>query len=558
MTKKNVKLQPGLPAIGTHVDGRYELMGLLGRGGFGAVYLARQISMDREVALKILLSQSVNMKEMVQRFKREVMAIRNLSHPNTIQIYDFNTSKAGFLYYAMESVKGPTLKHVIKNDGPLPPSRVRHITRQILKSLSEAHASRIVHRDLKPANIMLAEMHGEVDFVKVLDFGIAKLLDTEDGEEELTNAGVLIGTISYMSPEQISSKNIGATTDIYALGLIGIEMLSGQSVFAKSGKWEILNKQISSDPIETPDFVQNDPIGRVFMKAVSKDPEERYQTALEMIKALDDVGTCAKTPLSQKGWKKSAKSGVKAASISQSGPISNSGPIPTQDTPNQPIPLSPDDLEEIPALVDRRPLPTAESAAVKNSDYQSDATSHVPSKFAENKTAILIAAAIAGALLLIIGVVLLTGDPAEEVTPEIEKEVVVENVAEEIKLGTEEKSKRVYLRGPKFAEVFSDADEPLGDLPLEVSVDKPTTFKVKAKGHEDKELVISPSSSDEIFVAMTEVKAEPKRKEKKKKSKKKSRKPPKKKEPKKVEKKTKKKSPDWAPIKKTDKVKAWD
>ncbi len=570
-----MKLQPGLPAIGTQVDGRYELLDLLGKGGFGAVYLARQISMDRNVALKILLSQALNMDEMVQRFKREVMAIRNLSHPNTIQIYDFNKSSGGFLYYAMEAVKGPTLKEVIKTDGPISPERVKRICRQILKSLSEAHASRIVHRDLKPANIMLAEMHGEVDFVKVLDFGIAKLLDTEDGEEELTNAGVLIGTISYMSPEQISSKNIGATTDIYALGLIGIEMLSGQSVFAKSGKWEILNKQISSDPIDVPEFIKNDPIGQLFVKAVSKNPAERFQNAVEMIRAFDE--TQAKTtPLAQRGWSDSLpKKGIKASSISQSGPISVSGIQTPSPTPIFNVVSESFALDELPTMIsDSNIILESHSQQLSQETHSALLTNEFEAPDKKPLVAVIAFVGVA-ALCLLLGFVFIGGEEEmkSEPLPTKTKEVVADTKnsppLQEIKKVERAEETEIALSGPTGAEIYSEDNLFLGILPRPVFVSKPTTFRIQAEGFLTKNIVLSPSSSSKMEVLMDAEKSKTAKKVRRPKNsirpKQKNKKPRTIKVTKPTEstkptqvKKPRKPSNGWAPIKKKVKVKAWD
>ena len=253
---------------------------LVGTGGFGAVYLAKQISMDREVALKILVANAMNVDEMVKRFRREVMACRNLGHPNTIRIYDFRDRPDGILYYTMEYVDGPTLKEIIE-EGPLPPRRVGHILKQICKSLAEAHSFGIVHRDLKPANVMLANIAGETDFVKVVDFGIAKIVDDSDSEDkdQLTNAGVLVGTLNYMSPEQIQGGDITPVSDLYALGLMSIEMLMGRGVLAGTGRWEVLHKQISDEPVDIPQEVLDSPLGPVLQKALEKQASNRYPKA---------------------------------------------------------------------------------------------------------------------------------------------------------------------------------------------------------------------------------------------------------------------------------------
>ncbi|MEZ4461069.1 MAG: serine/threonine-protein kinase [bacterium] len=282
----------GLPNVGDVLDETYRIEELIGQGGFGAVYLARQMSMDRQVAIKVLVAHAMNVDEMIERFRREVMAVRNLSHPNTIRIYDFRGDREdGMLYYVMEFVKGSTLKDLIK-EAPISIKRVKHILRQILKSLSEAHSYGIVHRDLKPANIMLADLHGETDFVKVVDFGIAKIMNNQENDDDadpLTSAGVLVGTLRYMAPEQITGQGIGPQSDLYALGLIAIEMLTGKSVFEGTGRWEVLHKQISDDPVDIPAELIQSEIGKFLTTALEKRLELRYKTADEMLAALDAV-----------------------------------------------------------------------------------------------------------------------------------------------------------------------------------------------------------------------------------------------------------------------------
>lgn len=283
----------GMPQIGEVVDEMYEIRKQLGAGGFGAVYLARHLAMDRDVALKMLVAHGPRPEEMIERFKREVMAIRVLSHPNTVRIFDYRDSASGLLYYTMEHLRGETLKDLTKREGPQSPKRVHHICRQVLKSLSEAHSYGIVHRDLKPANIMLVHMHGEVDFVKVLDFGIAKILDQNEGAEDeddpLTSAGMLVGTLRYMAPEQITGGQLGPHTDLYSMALIMVELLSGQSVFAGTGRWEVFQKQISEDSIELTAEIMRSALGGVLMRALQKRPENRFKSAEEMLKALDAI-----------------------------------------------------------------------------------------------------------------------------------------------------------------------------------------------------------------------------------------------------------------------------
>ena len=278
-----------LPEIGDVVDDTYELVSILGSGGFGAVYRARQINMDRDVALKLLIASGPKFEEMVKRFRREVMAIRNLTHPNTVRIYDFRDDPEGLLYYTMEALDGKTLKQEVRQRGPLSPQRLHHVLLQVLKSLSEAHAQNIVHRDLKPANIMLVDMHGETDFVKVLDFGIAKLLHEDEDVEELTSAGILVGTLRYMAPEQIAGDDLGPYTDLYALGLIAVEMLTGASVFTGTGRWEVLQQQISDEPVRIPQAVLDTGLGPIIRRCLQKDRAKRYNGADEVIQALRSI-----------------------------------------------------------------------------------------------------------------------------------------------------------------------------------------------------------------------------------------------------------------------------
>lgn len=328
-----------LPSIGAIIDENYEIKSLLGKGGFGAVYLARHIPMEREVALKLLIASGHNPQEMIQRFRREVMAIRNLSHPNTIRIFDYRDSTEDTLiYYTMEYLKGETLKDLVRSEGPQAPRRIKHILKQILKSLAEAHSLGIIHRDLKPANIMLVQMYGEHDFVKVLDFGIAKVLESEEDEDEpLTSAGMLVGTLRYMSPEQIKGEPLGPFTDIYALGLIVLEMVIGHSVFAGTGRWEILQQQVSPIPIEFPPELQQSPLAPVLRKMLDKDRLKRYPNAEVLLRDLNSIPDTALSdrPLIQRGTSPQSRTHSSSSNSSRSilsGP-STPPPMPADEVP---------------------------------------------------------------------------------------------------------------------------------------------------------------------------------------------------------------------------------
>ncbi len=333
-----------LPEIGDVVDETYEIQSVLGTGGFGAVYLARQINMDRDVALKLLVASGPKFGEMVKRFRREVMSIRNLTHPNTIRVYDFKDNPDGLLYYTMEALKGVTLKEEVRQNGPLSPRRLKHILRQVMKSLSEAHSHGIVHRDLKPANIMIVEMHGETDFVKVLDFGIAKTMAGEagDDEEDLTSAGILVGTLRYMAPEQITGGQLGPQIDLYAAGLIAMEMLTGESVFAGTGRWSVLQAQISEEPVPIPQVVLESPMGQVVRNCLQKDVSLRYRSADEVLEAL---GKLPDSALSEESLYVSDGQGGWTPRVDPMPKTLKMDSVPIDDEATQALPIPPDFVE---------------------------------------------------------------------------------------------------------------------------------------------------------------------------------------------------------------------
>ncbi len=277
--------------VGDLVATRYRLTEEIGRGAMGIVYRANQEEMNREVALKTLLPQAVFHPRMIARFKREVRVISQLKHPNTITIFDYGDLPNGLLYFAMEMLDGTPLGTVIKTEGSLAPERVRRVSMQILKSLDEAHSKGIIHRDLKPDNIFICDVHGESDFVKVLDFGIAKALDP-GGEEavELTGTGMSVGTPVYMAPEQIEREDVAAATDLYGLGSLMYEMLSGRPLFLGTSWIEIAMKKLGETPVKLRGDIVSSELGGIIVKALRRDMSERYQTAREMLDDLEAVG----------------------------------------------------------------------------------------------------------------------------------------------------------------------------------------------------------------------------------------------------------------------------
>src|ERR1700733_8946647 len=271
------------PMIGLTLGGKYKVVRLLGEGGMGAVYEGEQQlgTTKRKVAIKTLhphLSRDAKIK---QRFEREVGTIAELEHPNTIQVYDFGTTEDGILYIVMEFLQGKSLADYIEKEGAMQPERVAYIMEQVCGSLEEAHGRGIVHRDLKPDNIVLTERAGQKDFVKVLDFGIAKRSNEEDkNEQKLTQQGMVLGTPPYMSPEQFTGKPIDARSDIYSLAIMAYEMLTANLPFAANTAWEGATQHMTAAPrdIDQMPFHERIPprMKDALRRALQKSPDDRF------------------------------------------------------------------------------------------------------------------------------------------------------------------------------------------------------------------------------------------------------------------------------------------
>lgn len=279
------------PLIGAMVGGRYRVMSVLGEGGMGRVYTAEQ-SMGttvRKVAIKTLLSQYAADPQTVARFMRECGTVAELEHPNTIKVYDFGQTDSGELYIAMELLGGTSVDGALAH-GPLSPERVRHIIGQVAGSLEEAHGKGIIHRDLKPANIFLTSRAGDTDYVKVLDFGIAKKHSPNSDEQKLTRQGTILGTPPYMSPEQFAAAELDPRSDIYSLAIVAYEMLTGRLPFEAKTPWEWATQHMSAQPFpfETVATGANIPpnMKAAIFRALSKRREDRQATVSEFHREL--------------------------------------------------------------------------------------------------------------------------------------------------------------------------------------------------------------------------------------------------------------------------------
>jgi serine/threonine-protein kinase len=278
------------PLIGQTLAGKYFIHQLLGHGGMGDVYKATHLTLDRPVVLKLLKKLFHSDPSLVQRFHREARASSRLNHPNSITIIDFGQTDDGTLFMAMEYLSGKSLERIVAEEHPLPEGRVIHIVAQILAALGEAHSLGIIHRDLKPANVMIEPRRDEPDFVKVLDFGIAKLNEPGSGGPGLTQAGIVCGTPGYMSPEQVRGEELDPRSDIYAVGVILYEMLTGVLPFESDTPMGLVTKHLVEDPppiaVRRPGTVVSEELEAVIMRALARDRDQRFSSSDEMRAAL--------------------------------------------------------------------------------------------------------------------------------------------------------------------------------------------------------------------------------------------------------------------------------
>ena len=271
-------------------DGRYHVEEPIGHGGMGSVWKARHLTMQNEVALKIMRRELSRDMSAVRRFYQEARASAQLRHPNTIRVHDFGASEEGLLYLAMEYLKGEPLADMVRRQGPLTPAAAVAIARQVCGALDEAHDHGMVHRDLKPDNIFLTQVHRMEGFVKVLDFGIAKVLDTRAGVESLTSTGLVVGTPKYVSPEQAQARLVDRRSDLYSLGVILYEMLTGRVPFEAPSAAGLLVQHVSEPPPPLPGAVGGVPVPhglRVLVaELLNKRPDDRPKTAAEVERRL--------------------------------------------------------------------------------------------------------------------------------------------------------------------------------------------------------------------------------------------------------------------------------
>ena len=283
------------PLVGTQLD-KYQVIRRVGEGGMGLVYEAMHTFIEKQVAIKVLRDDFSKRPEVVERFRQEAKSASRIGHANIVDISDFGETPQGASYFVMEYLAGEDLANVLARETTVGPGRAVNILQQCCRALGAAHSKGIVHRDMKPENIFLTQREGSPDFVKIVDFGIAKMSDIEtEGApgRKLTKTGMIFGTPEYMSPEQAAGKSLDHRVDVYALGVILYELLTGRVPFVGDSFMGILTQHMFEDapPLrETNPHADCSPeLEMVVFKALAKDPSQRYQDMDELHEALTEA-----------------------------------------------------------------------------------------------------------------------------------------------------------------------------------------------------------------------------------------------------------------------------
>ena len=299
--------------IGVVFDDRYQVEEQLGEGGMGIVYRATQLSVGRPVALKVLRPEVAGgrARELVDRFHREARAVAKLVHPNTVRLYDFRETQ-DTVYIVTELLEGETLGDRLWDRGILHPAEAVQIACAVLAALEEAHGFGLVHRDLKPDNVFL--VRGPPEAVKVLDFGLVKLIEEADGLGRLTQSGVIGGTPKYTSPENAEGRKLDGRSDIYSIGILLFEMITGKPPFYAEGAVDLLLEHIEKKPppLEVPGFPLPEPLKDAVARCLEKKPRRRPASAgalrTELMALLPDLEGLPAPPLAPRGPQKERRS----------------------------------------------------------------------------------------------------------------------------------------------------------------------------------------------------------------------------------------------------------
>ncbi len=277
--------------VGTVLDGRYRLDSLIGEGGMGDVYRATHVHLDTEFAVKLLKPEFVANQTAIKRFRLEAKAAGRIHHPNAVRVTDFGVTSERIVFLVMELVQGESLRSLMRNEGKLDYLRTVNIVRQVCGAVDAAHRGGVIHRDLKPDNILI-EAVNNIERVKVLDFGIAKLREAKT-DSFLTQAGTIIGTPQYMSPEQCQGKSLDPRSDIYSIGILLYEMLTGEVPFDGDSTLQVVYNQLHAPPRPltelSPDVPA--PLAKVIMRTLEKEPDQRQSSAVQLSDQLKQAVT---------------------------------------------------------------------------------------------------------------------------------------------------------------------------------------------------------------------------------------------------------------------------
>jgi serine/threonine-protein kinase len=269
--------------------GPYQLKRRLGAGGMGEVYLAEHVLLRRPCAIKLIRPEHASDPQSLRRFEREVRATATLSHPNTVEVFDYGHADDGTFYYAMEYLPGLSLKELVERHGPLPPERAVHLLRQVCGALHEAHGIGLVHRDVKPGNVLVCERGGEPDVAKLLDFGLVRAPGPDQGGQTLTGEGMIAGTPAYMSPEQTAGRtDLDARSDIYSLGAVAYFLLTGRPPFVRATAMQTLAAHLT-ETVTAPDRHRPDvpaDLQAAVLRCLEKDPTRRWPDVDALEQAL--------------------------------------------------------------------------------------------------------------------------------------------------------------------------------------------------------------------------------------------------------------------------------
>lgn len=347
------------PWIGRSLAERYRIERLVGKGGMGRVYRATQIPLNRPVAVKILSAEFLRKDpQFVRRFYLEAASAARLTHPHTITVFDYGETPDGQLFIVMEHLQGRSLSKALAQDGPFSALRTLHVAMQICRALREAHGKGIIHRDLKPGNIMLSSEGDDADFVKVLDFGLVKLftppggrrspsiprdLADADDEADPTDTGVFLGSPKYMSPEQIQGHPLDPRTDVYSLGVLLFQMLTGRPPFTGASSVEVIYRHVNDPVPSASDFGPEVPPGlmELVQRCLAKAPDDRIPSMAELLVRLKDLRRLLTGA--------SADGGSYDSMLTSHGGTRASGPS-AGSAPDGPLPASVRPLRPAPAL----------------------------------------------------------------------------------------------------------------------------------------------------------------------------------------------------------------